>query len=348
MIAVSSDVHKRLCKMAILRPGEKLKMLEAIECKREAWLERLSELPPEAEIALEVSTTGYFVMSLLEEAGWGERAHWVHTAGIDSLRKQKSDRLDTRRLAQKLAVSELEPLPEAWFPPVAIRHLRLLARQRCWLTLLRSQTKNRVRSLLEMHGLQEAGNPFSPAGRAWVEKQKLAEPVGECFQQMLRVYDFLEAERESSEASLVAYSKNFPEIARLRSIPGIGHILAAVIWSEIGELSRFAGADALVNYTGLAPSLYASGEVLVQGGITRQGPRWLRWALITAANAVTHSKSALGRRYWRLRRRKPGNVAKTAVAVSLARCIYGVLQHGEDYQEERWGRKAGEEMKQEA
>jgi hypothetical protein len=106
MIPVASDVHKGRCWMAMIPPGEegKVKMLEPIECTREAWRERLAELPPEAEIALEVSTSGYFVMSVLEEAGWLKRAHWVHTAGIDSLRKQKSDRLDTRRLARKLAV----------------------------------------------------------------------------------------------------------------------------------------------------------------------------------------------------------------------------------------------------
>ena len=55
-------------------------------------------LPPQAEMALEVSTSGYFAMSVLEEAGWRERAHWVHTAGIDSLRKQQTDRLHARRL----------------------------------------------------------------------------------------------------------------------------------------------------------------------------------------------------------------------------------------------------------
>jgi len=40
----------------------------------------------------------------------------------------------------------------------------------------------------------------------------------------------------------------------------------------------------------------ASGEVSIHGAITRQGPVWLRWALVTAANAVTRSKSPLGRR----------------------------------------------------
>jgi transposase len=342
MIPIGADVHKGRCVFAMMTEEGKLNMLEPIECTRGAWLRRLAELPPEAEIALEVSTSGYFVMSVLEEAGWRERAHWVHTAGVDSLRKQKSDRLDARRLARKLAANQADPLPEAWFPPAPIRHLRLLARQRCRLARLRALTKNRLNSLLQMHGLRPSVSIVSAAGREWLEQQKLPEPVQQCFDQTFRLYDFLSTERESSEKNLVAYAAQFPEVKRLTSIPGIGHMLAAVLWSEIGTLERFPSADALVNATGMVSSLYESGEVSIQGHITRQGSAWLRWALITAANTVTRSKSPLGQRYWGLRRRhKIANVAKTAVACSIARCVYGVLKHGEPFQAERWGRRSG-------
>ena len=142
-----------------------------MENTRAGWRELLEPLPPEAEIALEVSTSGYFAMSILEEAGWRDRAHWVHTAGIDSLRKQKYDRLDAKRLARKLSVAERDPLPEAWFPPPAIRALalRLRARQRCWLAVLRTQVKNRLQSLLQMHGLRPTvTDVFGTAGRTWL------------------------------------------------------------------------------------------------------------------------------------------------------------------------------------
>ena len=284
MIPVASDVHTGRCWMAMIPPGEDVKMLEPIECTREAWRQRLAELPPEAEIAREVSTSGYFVMSVLEEAGWRERAHWVHTAGIDSLRKQKSDRLDTRRLVKKLAVHDVDPLPEAWFPPPPIRELRLLARQRCGLARLRAQTKNRVNRLLEMHGLRPQRCVFTAKGRAWIQQQALSAGAQLCFARMFRLYDFLTAERETSEAELTAAAAAFPQVALLMTIPGLGHMLAAVIWSEMGDLARFDSADALLNYTGLVPSSYDSGEVSMHGPITRQGPVWLRWALVTAAN----------------------------------------------------------------
>src|SRR5208282_4489644 len=62
-----------------------------------------------------------------------------------------------------------------------------------------------------------------------------------------------------------------PEIALLDTLPGVGPLLAAVIWGEVGDLQRSPSAEALVNYTGLIPSLYQSGEVKVQGHIHPPG-----------------------------------------------------------------------------
>lgn len=75
MIAIGADVHKRMCTLAVQREDGQLQMLPSMENTRENWLELLGQLPPRVEIALEVSTSGHFVMSVLEEAGWRERAH---------------------------------------------------------------------------------------------------------------------------------------------------------------------------------------------------------------------------------------------------------------------------------
>lgn len=161
------------------------------------------------------------------------------------MRKQKTDRLDARRLARELSVADRDPLPEAWFPPRDIRELRLRARQRCWLAVLRALGKNRVQSLLQMHGLRSpASDLLGAAGRAWLGQQTLPAAARESVEQILRLHDFLSQELEISKAYLRAVEVALPELRRLRTIPGIGEILAPVIWSEMGRLERFASADA--------------------------------------------------------------------------------------------------------
>jgi transposase len=326
--------------VAIEREDGELRSFGPMESTREGWRKLLRQLPAEAEIALEVSTSGYFAMSVLEEEGRRDRSHWVHTAGMESLRKQKTDRLEARRLARKLSVQDRDPLPEAWFPPPETRALRLQARQRCWLAVVRTQVKNRLQSLLQMHGLRAAvSDVFGEAGRAWLAAQSLPEATRESVEQLLRVHDFLTLELEQAEKHLRAVDGQFTELARLRTIPGIGEILTPLIWSEIGRLERFRSARALANYTGLVPSLYESGEVTIRGGITHQGSAWLRWALVAAANSAIQGLNPFARRYRRLRRTKPPNVAKTAVARALAHCVYGVLKSGANYQAARWGHR---------
>jgi len=338
---VGVDVHKRRCKVVEFQDGE-IKVRKPMANTREEWLAMLTELPPDAEIGLEVSTAGYFAMSVLEEAGWRERAHWVHTAGIDTNRRQKNDRLDAERLARKLAAHHVDPLPEAWFPPPEIRALRLRARARCWLAHLRTQCKNHFQSLLEMHGLQPPGSdPFGGKGRKWLAEQKLPLPLTESVPQIQRLLKVLEEELKISEQYLQAEDERFPEIALLRTIPGIGPILAPVIWGELGTMERFDSAKALSNDTGLVSSFFDSGDTKVQGGITRQGSPWLRWAFVQAANVAIQFRNPFARRYHRLRRGKKPNVAKAAIAHSLARCVYGVLKHGCPYREDRWGRRVG-------
>jgi transposase len=342
MIAVGVDVHKRQCTVAIEREDGELRCFGPMENTREGWKKLLGQLACDSEIAVEVSTSGYFAMSVLEEEGWRDRSHWVHTAGMENLRKQKYDRLDARRLARKLAVRERDPLPEAWYPPPAIRGLRLQARQRCWLAVMRTQVKNRVQSVLQMQGLRSpVTDLFGEAGRSWLGAQSMPEVARESVEQLLRVHDDLSREMVQAEGYLRAAGRGFPEVARLRTIPGMGEILAPLIWSEIGRLQRFHSARALVNYTGLVPSLYESGEVTIRGGITHQGSAWLRWALVAAANSAVQGVNPFARRYRRLRRTKPPNVAKAAVARALAHCVYGVLKSGTNYQAARWeGRRA--------
>ena len=69
----------------------------------------------------------------------------------------------------------------------------------------------------------------------------------------------------------------------LMTIPGVGHILAVTILSEIVDVKRFPSPERLVSYAGLAPSHRNSGETTRYGGISKRGSAWLRTAMVEAA-----------------------------------------------------------------
>ena len=111
------------------------------------------------------------------------------------------------------------------------------------------------------------------------------------------------------------------------SIPGVGYYLALLIKAEIGYVSRFKSGDHLCSYAGIVPSAHSSGGVTRNGGITREGSRWLRWAVVEAA--MTHIKydTAITRAYHRIAERRGKQVAIVAAARRLLLCYYSVLKN---------------------
>jgi hypothetical protein len=67
------------------------------------------------------------------------------------------------------------------------------------------------------------------------------------------------------------------------SVPGIAWVLGDTIASEIGDIGRFASPTKLAGSTGLCPRVYQSGGIDRRGPLAKNGPKYLRWALIEAA-----------------------------------------------------------------
>ncbi|MFH1498030.1 MAG: IS110 family transposase [Verrucomicrobiota bacterium] len=132
------------------------------------------------------------------------------------------------------------------------------------------------------------------------------------------------------------------EICRLvMSIPHLGPINAASL-AAVEALEGFRNGRAFTAYLGLVPRQHASGETNHLRGITKHGAGEIRRYLVLAAQTFlirAHREHAAGRRLDRLQqwalalsRRKPHNVAVTAIAARLARIAWAVMRHRTPYQ----------------
>ncbi len=119
----------------------------------------------------------------------------------------------------------------------------------------------------------------------------------------------------------------------LMTIPGMGYYSALLTKSEIGDVKRFWSAKQICSYAGLVPSTYASGNACYHGHITKQGSRWLRWILIEAAIHAVKRPGSLRRFYFRIHRKKGGQIAKVATARKLLEWVYHMLRDGKTYRE---------------
>ena len=123
-----------------------------------------------------------------------------------------------------------------------------------------------------------------------------------------------------------------PALHYVRSIPGMGPILAAVVLSEIDNISRFASVQKLRGFAGLSPSTNSSGGKTFQGKLLLRCNKWLRWAFVEAAWVAVGCSPYFGEFYRRKRSLgKKANSAILATARLMARITWQLLTQHRDY-----------------
>jgi transposase len=66
-----------------------------------------------------------------------------------------------------------------------------------------------------------------------------------------------------------------PDGPLLRTIPGVGWILAYTIATEIGDIRRFPNLEKLAGYSGICPIVRQSGGRDDRGPLAKNGPKYL-------------------------------------------------------------------------
>jgi transposase len=282
--------------------------------------------------AIESMNGARFVHDQLERAGWQvEIADAQKVKGLAPL-ACKTDRIDAWVLAE---LSRRELVPAIWLPDPRVRAERERARWRLHLVRHRSSLKQRVHAVLLTHGKPcPVSDLFGVRGRQLLARLALPEPWNGSVQGSLRLIDELEREIASCEAELRTLGADHRYVPLLLTVPGIGWVLAYTIAAEIGDIARFASPRKLSGYTGLCPRVYQSGESDRRGPLAKQGPKYLRWALIEAStHACKHPlyRDRYQRTKARLGKQRGAKVAQVDLARRLAEAIWHMLTRSQPF-----------------
>jgi transposase len=237
-----------------------------------------------------------------------------------------SPQIDARVLA---VLSQRKLVPEIWLPDPLIRSEREQAGFRPRLVKHKSMTGHRIHSTLMSFGHPcPVSDLFGLAGRELLEGLQLPQPWRETVDASLYLIDYLQCEIDAIERQLRASGADHRYVPLLLTVPGIGWVLAFTIAAEIGDIARFASARKLTGYTGLCPRVHQSGEKDRRGPITKQGPKYLRWAMLEATmHALRHP--AYRERYQRTKQRlgkqRGAKVAQIDIARKLTEAIWHML-----------------------
>jgi transposase len=273
-----------------------------------------------------------FVHDVLERAGWSvEVADAQKVKGLAPL-TCKTDRIDAWVLAE---LSRRDLVPAIWLPDPGQRAARERARWRLHLVRARTRLKNRIHATLLAFGVAvPVSDLFGATGRDLLAGLQLPDPWAGHVTAALELIDHLDVQVAGCERQLRCEGADHPYVPLLMTAPGIAWVLGYTIAAEIGDIARFAGPKKLVGYTGLCPRVYQSGERDHRGPLAKNGPKYLRWALIEAAIHASrhpHYRDRYQRTKQRLGTHRGAKVARVDLARELATAIWWMLSKGEAF-----------------
>ena len=281
---------------------------------------------------IESMTGARFVRDTLEELGWEVLvADAQKVKGLAPL-ACKTDRIDAQVLA---VLSHRDLVPAIWLPDGRVRSQREQARFRLHLVKHRSMLKHRIHATLITFGHPcPVSDLFGVAGHELLDRLAIPEPWRGTVEASLSLIDDLDAEIDLVNRRLKLGGADHPYIPILLTAPGISRVLAFTISAEIGNIRRFASPKKLCGYTGLCPRVNQSGDKDRRGPVTKQGPRYLRWAMLEATmHALRHPAYADRYRHTkrRLGKQRGAKVAQVDIARRLTEAVWHMLSRNQPF-----------------
>jgi transposase len=332
---VGVDLHKKTISACVVIKEHERRHVAArkrLECKDEsalaAWFRELGPF----EVVVEATSSYEWFVKLVEPL-----AHRVLLAHPKKLRviaesKRKSDKLDAQVLAEFLASDEI---PLAYRPSPRVREHRTLVRYRAYLQRRITGVKNKLRHILAKYNA-DVPHLFTDAGQEHLAAVSLSPSdrlVADALSVELSQHG-LRLARINRELRRFAAKAPLPERearAVLDSIPNVGPVTADIVLAELGDWRRFRSQADVVSYAGLAPGYRESAGKAKQLGITKEGSRILRWAMVELAWRMVRTSRQWGRQFTRLEVRVGAKKAIVAIARRLAGMIFALLREGKRY-----------------
>lgn len=284
-------------------------------------------------IVVESTFNWYWLVDGLMDNGY--RVHLANPAAIqqyDGL-KFSDDKSDARWLAVML---KLGILPEGYIYPKAERPIRDLLRKRSQLVRYRVSNLLSISNLVARNrGISITGNHLLKLNETDIATLMEEENLTLAANANLAVLHCVDEQIKKIEKVVKEKAKLRPEFRMLKTVPGIGDILALNISLETGDVGRFPTVGDFSSYCRTVRSERISNGKKKGKGNAKSGNKYLAWAFIEAANfAVRYNQSA--RKFCQRKSAKTkAVVARKALANKLTRACYFIMRDDVPFNNER-------------
>jgi transposase len=332
MFFVGIDLHKQTITLCVVDQHLNIVARKTFSCSQPEAIRAYFAALGSFQAVVEATASYEWLWQLLEPLA--DRLVLAHPKKLRIIAEstRKSDRLDAQVLAEFLA---RDMIPQAYRPTPRQRQHRRLVRHRCFLRRRAAAARTKIRQVLSDYNADRR-DLFTAAGLEYLTQLQLAAIDQFVVAQLRLQWQHHLAQLRDAEKRLRLFAHAGPPLeaeARvvLRSIPGIGVLTAEIVLCEIGDIRRFDSQKEVMAYAGLVPGRRESAGKCKDLGITKDGSRLLRWALVEAAWRLVRRSRRWANVFEQLHKRRGKRKAIVAIARRLLGVMVAVWRKGEKY-----------------
>ena len=321
------DLHVKTMYICILDATGQVLVHRNVPSTPEAFLEVIAPYREDLVVAAECMFTWYWLADVCA----AERITFVlgHALAMKAIHggKAKNDRIDSFKIASLLRGGLL---PQAYVYPAAMRSTRDLIRRRLHLVRKRGQLLAHIQNTRAQYNLPVFGRKLAYKTNRVGVVEHFADPsVQKSIAVDLALIDQYDALVIDLELTIVREAKrhNADAFHRLRSVPGIGKVLALTILYEIHDITRFDRVQEFASYARLVKCQKQSGGKTLGTSGAKMGNVHLKWAFSEAAVLFlrhTEGKKLIAR----IQKQHGKGKALSILAHKIGRAVFYILSRG--------------------
>ena len=308
------DQHKAFCLITTYGPEGPAVKQARVSSTALALQQYFAQFPGPHKAVVESTGGWYWLADTL--AALGVELVLAHATRVKAIAaaKVKTDKVDSDILALLLRA---DLIPQAHMIGPEARGPRDLMRTRLRLVQKVVSAQNSIDRLLEKFNLQTVA-----------DLDELYQLQASCYAAQMQL---LEDQIHLVERALYPYLIPNPDVQRLLWVPGLGKVNAFTIYTEIDGISRFPSERQFFSYCRLVPGAKNSaGQTRHRSG-SKAGNRYLKLAFSHAQIRALQYYPEIRAFFKAKARKKPIRIARTLVALEIARIVYQVLSTQEEF-----------------
>ena len=329
------DLHVKTMYVCILDAAGQVLVHRNVPSTPEAFLEIVAPYREDLVVAAECMFTWYWLADVCA----AERITFVlgHALAMRAIHggKAKNDKIDSFKIASLLRGGLL---PQAYVYPAAMRSTRDLIRRRLHLVRKRGQLLAHIQNTRAQYNLPVFGRKLAyKTNRVGVVAHFADPSVQKSIAVDLALIDQYDALIIDLELTIVREAKrhNADAFHRLRSVPGIGKVLALTILYEIHDIARFDRVQEFASYARLVKCQKQSGGKTLGTSGAKMGNVHLKWAFSEAAVLFlrhTEGKKLIAR----IEKLHGKGKALSILAHTIGRAVFYMLSRGTMFSMEKF------------